>query len=189
MKKPPSGRQGRIDPALPSARAVIVGIVLSLTLLGGMVALDQALTTPAAPKGIISLELAGNLDKTNQILDSWPEPARIQAGISLGLDFFFLAAYAFTLSAACRWVAAYLPPGWNLWQRLGISLAYAQWLTASLDVVENLALIQILIGQGKSWHPILAAFCAWPKFGLAAGALLYIFMGGVVLIAMRFSRR
>jgi hypothetical protein len=150
-----------------------------------MVLLDQALKTPEAPSGIIALELAGSLDAAQRILDAWDTSARVQAGISLGLDFFFLSAYAFTLAGASQKVAAGLS-GYYLWCKpLGAILAKAAWLAGGLDVVENLALIRVIIGSGQVWQPVLAAGCAWLKFGLAAIILIYIGLGGVVIILQR----
>jgi hypothetical protein len=173
----------------PSIGILILSGGLSLILLLGMMLLDQALKTPAAPSGIISLELAGSLAAAQRILDSWQASARIQAGISLGLDFFFLSAYAFTLSGASRKVAARLSM-FCLWCKFwGEILAKAAWLAGGLDAVENLALIRVLIGSGDAWQPVLAAGCAWLKFGLAAIILSYIGLGGVVILLQRWRVR
>ena len=152
---------------------------MSVILLLGMMVLDRALKTPAAPAGIISLELVGSLAGAERIIGSWDESARIQAGISLGLDFFFLVAYAATLAGACRLVGAHLTFHWLT--LMGTVLAWGAWVAGFLDVIENLALIQLLIGHGEAWQPVLAALCAWPKFGLAGCALVYILTGGAVL--------
>ena len=186
----PQGRSGTPAsghlPESPSIRALALGAVASLVVLMGMVLLDQALRTPAAPNGIVSLELAGSLTAAQHILDSWPAAARIQAGMSLGLDFSFLAAYAFTLAGACRKVASYLPPEGTCCRSMGGILAKAAWGAGCLDVVENLALIKFLIGPPLAWPPVLAACCAWPKFGLAAVILLYIGLGGAVITVRRW---
>ena len=164
-------------------RSLVIGAGLSVVLLLGMVLLDRALKTPAAPAGIISFELVGTFAGAEDILGSWDEPARIQAGVSLGIDFFFLVAYAYTLAGACRLVAMRLAS--NRVRVLGIALAWGSWGAAFLDTIENLALIQLLIGQGESWYPRLAALCAWPKFGLVGSALFYIFAGGVLVFRAR----
>ena len=185
----PQGQSGTPSsehlPDSPPIRALALGAVVSLVVLLGMVSLDQALRTPAAPNGMVSLQLAGSLAAARHILDSWPAAARIQAGISLGLDFSFLAAYAFTLAGACRKVASYLPPQSRWCRPMGGILAKAAWVTGCLDVVENLALIAFLIGPDLTWPPVLAACCAWPKFGLAAVILLYIGLGGAMITVRR----
>ena len=176
-------------PKGPSVRALALGAVVSIVALLGMVLLDQSLRTPAAPNGIVSLELAGSLAAAQRILDTWPAAARIQAGISLGLDFSFLAAYAFTLAGACRKVAFYLSPEGRWCRPMGGILAKAAWVAGCLDGVENLALIQFLISPYLAWPPVLAACCAWPKFGLAAIILFYIGLGGAMIATRRWRAR
>ncbi len=180
------GLNDRPDPARRTMPALVIGAGLSVVLLLGMVVLDRALKTPAAPVGIISFELVGTLAGAESIMASWDEPARIQAGVSLGLDFFFLVAYAYTLAGACRLVAARFAS--NRLRVLGMVLAWGAWGAALLDTIENLALIQLLIGRGEAWHPLLAAFCAWPKFGIVGCALLYIFAGGAMIARVRRKR-
>ena len=166
-------------------RSLIIGAVLCILLLAGMTVLDRALKTPAAPAGIISFELAGTLTGAERILASWDASARIQAGISLGVDFFFLAAYAFTLVGICRRVAIHLPPHFRRLRRWGFFLAGAAWFAAFLDVVENMMLIQLLLGNAGGWQPVLAALCAWPKFGITACILMYIVLGSGYIFMRR----
>ena len=160
---------------------LVVGAGLSFLLLLGMAVLDNALKTPEAPAGIISFELAGTLAGAEKIMGSWDGPARIQAGISLGIDFFFLVAYACTLAAASRMVAARLRPRRPWLGTLGCLMAGGAWCAACLDAVENMALIQLLIGRGEGWHAVLASGCAGLKFGLVAAVLAYLFLGAALV--------
>jgi hypothetical protein len=160
---------------------LVVGAGLSILLLIGMTVLDKALKTPEAPAGIISFELAGTLAGAEKIMGSWDGTARIQAGISLGIDFFFLVAYACALAAACRMVAVRLRPRRPWMGTLGSLMAGGAWCAAGLDTVENMALIQLLIGIGEGWHAVLAAGCAWLKFGLVSGVLAYLFLGAALV--------
>lgn len=164
----------------PAAGQLILGAGLSFVLLLGMVTLDRSLKTPAAPAGIISFELAGSSAAAAEIVASWDVSARIKAGISLGLDFFFLAAYAYTLAGTSRYVAGRLLRHSRRLRALGGPMAMGAWLAGALDIVENLALIQLLTGNTKAWLPVLAAGCAWPKFSLVAGVLIYIGIAGAV---------
>jgi hypothetical protein len=166
---------------------LVVGAGLSVLLIIGMTVLDSALKTPEAPAGIISFELAGTLAGAQKIMGSWDGPARIQAGISLGIDFFFLVAYACTLAAACRMVATRLRPRRPWMETLGFLMAGGAWCAACLDTVENMALIQLLIGRGEGWHAVLASGCAWLKFGLVSAVLAYLFLGAA-LVFLRPAR-
>ena len=162
--------------------AVIIGALLTLILLAGMVVLDQPLKTSAAPLGIISFELAGTTERVAYILASWDEAARIQAGVSLGLDFFFLMAYAFTLAGACRIVMVRILFDRSFYRRLGGLLARGQWCAAFFDAAENILLIQMLVGRGADWQPSMATFCALSKFTLVGMGLLYVIIGGMLMI-------
>ena len=66
---------------------------------------DKSLITESAPRGIISFELGKVLDQSNTITSSWDLNAKINAGLSLGIDFLFLAAYAIFFSTACYLIA------------------------------------------------------------------------------------
>ena len=177
----PPQQGGRSDFGRRSRSVLIMGAGMSLLLLLGMTLLDRALKTPEAPAGIISFELAGTLAGAEKIMGSWDGPARIQAGISLGLDFFFLVAYACALAAACHMIAARLALRRPRLGLLGSLLAGGAWCAAGLDMVENMALIQLLIGRGENWHAVVAAVCAWLKFGLVFGALVYILLGAALV--------
>ncbi|MCB2169765.1 MAG: hypothetical protein KQI78_19065 [Deltaproteobacteria bacterium] len=192
--QPGSPTRASKQPILPDRRdadkrsrfTLVVGAGLSFLLILGMTVLDNALKTPEAPAGIISFELAGTLAGAEKIMGSWDGPARIQAGISLGIDFFFLMAYACTLATACRMVAARMRPRRPWMGTLGCLMAGGAWCAACLDTVENMALIQLLVGRGEDWHAVLAAGCAWLKFGLVSVVLAYLFLG-VVLVFLRLA--
>jgi hypothetical protein len=72
---------------------------MSAILLFAMRSLDTPLRTRTAPGGIVSFELAKNYAASQQILDSWSAKAKINAALSLGLDFLFLILYGLVLVA------------------------------------------------------------------------------------------
>ena len=79
------------------ALTLILSIVLQ--------AVDAPLKTTAAPQGIVSYELAGNVVEAQRILDSWNPTARLYAAFSLGLDTLYMPAYAIAIGLACAWAA------------------------------------------------------------------------------------
>jgi hypothetical protein len=109
-------------------------------LLAIMVRLDQPLRTAAAPRGIISLELAGSPESAQRILASWDSAARRNARLSLGLDYIFLLIYALMLSRLCLIVARRWPASHRGIRRAGLVLGWAQWCAALLDIGENIML-------------------------------------------------
>lgn len=165
-------------------RFVVALAGLAIVLLLALQVIDVPLRTAAAPSGIVSFELAGDAATARAMVASWDETARIHAGISLGIDYLFMLAYAGAISLCCALVARGLAPGWLA--SVGMALAWGQWLAAALDALENIALIRVLLGAGGDFWPLLARWCAIPKFALVFSGLLFIAVGFVLT---RLARR
>lgn len=58
----------------------------------------QPLITPAAPYGIVSFELAGNVTEASEMLSSWDSDARLHASFSLGFDYVWMLFYSTTIA-------------------------------------------------------------------------------------------
>jgi hypothetical protein len=153
-------------------------LVATLVVMAVMNVTGKPLITEAAPQGIISFELAGDVPTAQAILDSWDAPSRVYAGFSLGFDFLFMPLYSTTIGLGCLWAA-------QVWRRsrllagAGGYLAWGQWLAASLDVVENVALWHSLVGGPAAPWPRLAWVCAEVKFALVLLGLAYAASGVV----------
>ena len=137
---------------------------LTLVVMGVLNATGGPLKTPAAPQGIVSFELAGDGPSAQAILDCWDCQARAHAGFGL----------------ACVWVACVLPSRYRPLAAVGLTLAWGQWLAALLDVVENVALLVILLDSPVAPWPQVALWCAVPKFALVFLGLGYVALGAVV---------
>lgn len=161
------------------SRAFVTASVLALLTMASLQVLDAPLKTAAAPGGIISYEFARDLEGACRILSSWGPEARVYAGLSLGLDYLFMVAYACALGLGCVLVARRL----GRWSRgpaaLGVALSWGQWLAALLDALENYALIRLLLGSERALWPALAFGCALTKFLLVGAGILFIGLGGV----------
>ena len=146
-----------------------------------------ALTTKAAPYGVVSFELAGSVENAQKILTSWDADAQIRAAFGLGLDFLFMVLYAITIAFGCGMAARVLQRrNWPL-ARWGNLLAWAVILAALLDVIENLALTIVLFGNITSPWPEIARWCAIPKFVLIFIGIVYVLYGAVVALVERIS--
>ncbi|MEA3285762.1 MAG: hypothetical protein U9Q77_00095 [Candidatus Marinimicrobia bacterium] len=156
---------------------ILVGLTI-LTLLGMQIT-GEPLKTEAAPGGIITFELIGTLEGSQDIIKSWSGQTMIYAGINMGLDFLFLALYGFTIALGCLLISQRLPMQWSTVKKLGVWLAAGVLLASFLDIVENIALIKLLLGSQNEVLPVLAKWVALPKFTLVLMALLYV-IGGVV---------
>jgi hypothetical protein len=150
--------------------------------------LDRNLTTDAAPRGIVSFELAGNLHKGQQILESWNTRGKIYAALSLGLDYLFLIVYALFISVACVLIARSLIPGYVLWAKLGFLLGWGQFAAAFLDAVENFALIRFILDSKSATLPAVARWCAIVKFGIVGAGLVYILVGLIFTVLRKGFR-
>jgi len=137
------------------------------------------LTTPAAPYGIVSFELARNTGQAQTILDSWSQRAQLRAAFSLGLDFLFIPIYNTGLAMCCLWAAQFQRERrrFSNWLVLigipGVLLAWAQTLAGGLDLVENLALSNMLLGSVSAPWPQVSSICAALKFCLVGIGILY----------------
>jgi hypothetical protein len=157
---------------------------MSVILLLVMRTLDTPLRTHKAPRGIISFELAKDDEASQQIMDSWSIEAKVNAALSLGLDFLFLITYALFISFSCIQVAAVLKDEHSIFFNLAVVLAWAQFLAAILDAIENIALIHLLLNSSRKWLPYLARWCAIVKFSIVGAGLIFIF-GGVLVIGFK----
>ena len=164
--------------------AFIVFFVLSIMVMAGLQVTGVHLRTVVAPRGIISFEFAGELALAQRMVESWGSKGQVYAGLNLGLDYLFLAVYACAIALGCVLVARGLLQRAAALFNLGILIAWAQFLAAVLDAVENYGLIQILVGANNEVWPVVAKWCAWPKFVIVGVGLVYVIIGAVIVVVL-----
>ncbi len=150
---------------------------LTVITIVGMQITGKPLKTEAAPGGILSFEFVGTLGGSYAIINSWQNEKIIYAGINMGLDFLFLTLYGITTALSCLLISKKLPEHWKFLKKLGIWLAVAAIAAALLDIVENIALIKLLLESESELLPVLAKWCAIPKFLLILLAIIYVLIG------------
>jgi hypothetical protein len=151
---------------LPLFWLFLVGTAIILLLFQPM---NHPLVTVSAPSGIISLQLAWTPESAQGMLNSWYANARQFAALGLGFDYLFMPVYALALALGTL-LAAGRHPGW--FARLGSWAAYAAFLAAVLDGLENFGQFQELF----KWRVDLAfiiAVVASTKFTLIGLSLAY----------------
>jgi hypothetical protein len=168
-------------PASKRTAALILLAVISVSLLAVIMVLDGPLRTPAAPDGIVSFEFSGSSENARRIIDSWSADAKRAAMMSLGLDFLFLVAYAASIALACGLAAEALAARGSRLGRWGHRIAWAQWVAAACDVVENLILMLLLRGFSATGLAETARACAAVKFTLVGIGLVYAASGFMLL--------
>lgn len=145
---------------------------------------DGPLKNSVSTFGIVSFELAMQLTRSQAILDSWDVAAKTSAGISLGIDFLFLLVYSSFISLLIHQVNE------RLWQHtkvqlIGFVMIYGVFLAALFDVIENIALIQLLLGDFEQYWSSMAYYFAFLKFGLLTLGIAYILVSTIILIIKR----
>lgn len=169
-----------------SQKSVFVFLfIATLLVIVGMQFLGNPLITDAAPAGIVSYEFAGDLDTAQTIIDSWGQEKLAYAGLNLGLDYLFMAAYGLTIGLGCVLVAQGLQKKIKPLASLGILLAWGSVLAALLDALENYALIRVLLGSLNETWPVIAYWSAIVKFTLVGFVLIYIFVGALIALFTR----
>ncbi len=152
---------------------------MTIATLVGMQITGNPLITEAAPGGIVTFELIGSFEGSQAIMDSWQGITMRYASINMGLDFLFLTLYGITIALGCLLISARMPEEWKTLKQIGWGLAVGVLLASALDIVENIALIKLLLGSQNEVLPVLARWVAIPKFILVLVALLYV-IGGVI---------
>ncbi len=137
-----------------------------------------------APNGIFSFELAKELSNSKAILNSWDDYAMIFAGLSMKFDFLFLVIYALFLSLVTHRLNESVWVKGRMYQ-FGILVCYLIFLAAFFDIIENIALIQLLKGDLLQIWSSIAYYFAVIKFGLLALGLVFIIASFVLLIFKR----
>lgn len=173
----------------PSAlrKGLLISFIATLGYFLAIAATNQPLENDAAPLGILSLQFAGGLSSALMILNSWGETERLYAAFNLGLDYLFLVFYALFLSLTCSYVARARQPASKGFSTTGFLLAWAMYAAAALDMVENVALWQLLLGSMNVHWPTLATACATLKFGIILTGVGYIVIS--LLAMLRRARR
>ena len=67
-------------------RAFVAWTVLALVVMASLQVLGGPLKTEAAPMGIVSFELAGEISRAQSMIESWGQQGQVYAGLNLGLD-------------------------------------------------------------------------------------------------------
>ncbi len=151
--------------------------VLLLGVIFGFV--GKPLNTQAAPFGIVSFELAGNLSNASTILSSWDDNTKLRAAFIQGLDFLFIPIYVGVIALGSgRASNTLLRKSWPL-ERIGIPLDWAVVFAGVLDCIENIALLRLLFGQPVNPWPQIAFWCAAPKFVIVIVGTIYIVYGAM----------
>jgi hypothetical protein len=144
---------------------------------------DAPLKNEISPQGIVSFELAKDVDVSVAIIDSWDIIARTSANRSMAFDFLFLIVYGLFIGLMIHKVN-------RVWinsnfHRFGIVLIYLVFLASFFDIIENVALLFLLRGDLEQIWSSTAFYFAMLKFIILAIALAFIFISSIALLLNR----
>jgi hypothetical protein len=127
------------------------------------------------------LELARTRQHAEMIIGQWQAHDLIDvARRCVQYDNWFLLAYSTGLALLVLAAAERLPPA-SMLAQLGPPIAWAQWLAAACDRVENAGLTAMLAGQTQGRWPFVTFCFAATKFALILVGLAYLILFLVAL--------
>lgn len=157
--------------------AAAVNLALGLSFLFGL----------DVPTGdIVELELAGSVERANEVLARWSEGQRFDAAVLQGLDYLYLVAYALALATACVWA------GRVYRGRLAAAAPLLTWAAVGaglFDAIENVGMIDMMRGPVTAPVPQLTAGFATAKFVLLGLTSLYALGAAICELAGRHRAR
>lgn len=146
-----------------------ISLAITFATLGALAIIDQHLKTPASPLGIVSFELCAYGSSCDAIASSWGGEAKLQAAMSLGLDYLFMLAYPATICCGLLLLEKQVPASLKM---PAMVLAWVVWGAGMSDAVENYHLYQMLLGKPVIAHQWPATIAASIKFAILVPPLL-----------------
>ncbi|MBX3253005.1 MAG: hypothetical protein KF862_02600 [Chitinophagaceae bacterium] len=143
----------------------------------------KALSTPAAPLGIVSLELSCNVGTTAAIVEEWRPALRGTFRWNMLLDFFAIPFYGLFLYSLCGYFSVLYVRG--ILQRTGILMAFGSLVAMLCDVCENLLMVFSVHVAATTAGSILTTAFAILKFSLIILAFLYIFFSAIYMLGTK----
>ncbi len=152
--------------------SILLGLLLVVTVLV-MQNFDKPLKNDVCLKGIVSFELAKNISKSKEIINSWSETDKINASLSLGFDFLFIVVYTLFITLMIYKINTKLWNGKSFY-KIGSLLIYAIFIAGIFDVFENISLIKILNGNTSQVYATTAYYFASMKFAILLIGIIYL---------------
>ncbi|MEP0368830.1 MAG: hypothetical protein ABJN36_20625 [Cyclobacteriaceae bacterium] len=170
---------------LLSKNTLIISFALLILSIGVMRSFDGYLKNEVAPKGIVSFELASDLDESKAIINSWNEQSKTAAGLSLGFDYLFMIIYGGFISVLLLRVKDYFQQKSFLRKTARFALI-GVWVAVLFDGVENYGLIRLILGDMREVWSSVALYFASAKFIILLMVIIFLL---ITLPIMIFGRR
>ena len=164
---------------------LIVTAIITLIVFFSLRTFDGPLHNSVAPGGIVSFEFSKDFDSAKDIINSWDDNAKLNAGLSLGIDYLFLVAYSLFFSISIYLISKRFQYKFALLRKIGVTLATLILVAALCDAIENFALIKLLIGSQNTIFPPIAYYFASIKFIILGIGIIYILIGLIFNLLIR----
>jgi len=104
----------------------------------------------------------------------------------MGFDFLFLIIYSLFISILIHLLNE------KLWKKskihsIGVLLIWFIFLAALFDIIENIALIKLLLGDFQQKWSSIAYYFAVSKFTLLLFGILFIFISSIILCLKKIN--
>lgn len=165
-------------------KLIILLTVANVLLMASLNYLNTPLKNGICKTGIVSYELAKDLNLSKDIINSWSESAKIFAGISLGLDFLFLLVYTTLIALLIYKINNRLWKNSSI-NKVGVFLIIAIFFAGLFDAIENFALIKLLLGDLKQHWSSIAYYFAFVKFVIVLSCIVFILIGWLGLLTKK----
>ncbi|MGI9530542.1 hypothetical protein [Lutimonas sp.] len=160
---------------------LFVAVVLNIAV---MRIFDTPLHNDICTNGIVSYELARDVTASEAILNSWDSNARASAGLSLGFDFLFLLIYSSFIAILLYKANNHIGHG-RWYNRVHTLFIWMIFVAAFFDVIENIALIRLLLGDLKQIWSLMAFYFATLKFVIIFMCISYLLINWLILLIAR----
>jgi hypothetical protein len=171
----------RMAPSLLARPVLLVGAAATAIAFALSIRLSAPALTP--PVDIIALEMAGTPDSATALLQAWGPAGTAYLRQSLWLDFGLILGYTVFLTLACFLLRNRWQTQWPRLATLANLLGAGMLLAGVCDVLENLALFQVLAASANPMWAALAAVAARVKFTLLVIGVPFTWLGGLITLA------
>ena len=160
-------------------------IIATLIMIWIMLLTGNSLKTPTTPYGIINLEIAANVEKTKEIVQTWDKNNTIAAATKNTLyDFIFITCYVSLFYFLLRQVEKQFSSV-NLFNKLSRYISYAAVMAGVLDILENIGILKSLSGNITNGITLFTFSTSIIKWILVAVCILWLLFSVAVILFRR----
>jgi len=169
-------------------RWTLILLLLLVVIIGLMRYFDAFLVNSVCKSGIVSFEFAKDLENSKSIINSWNAASIKAAYSSLILDFLFLIVYASFIGLLIHKIVKRTKENFFI-SKLGVLLIWGIFLAALFDVIENVALLNLLSGNLNQVWSSIAYYFAVLKFALILVCIAYMLWGALLILTKKLQHK